>query len=104
MAWPTTEGDRIEIDFSLEVGTINEQVTVSAESPLLATQDATHGQVIDTQAVIDAPILGRNSVMLTLLSTGITWANPEPANSERPWDNNGMENFNCWDIRIPTAC
>jgi hypothetical protein len=86
--------DRIQVDFKLEVGAVSEQVTVTADPGLLATEDASRGQVIDTKAVIDAPILGRNSVMLTLLSTGVTWANPEPANSERPWDNNGMENFN----------
>jgi hypothetical protein len=86
--------DRIQVDFKMEVGASSEQVTVSAEAGLLETEDASHGQVIDTKAVMDAPILGRNSVMLTILSTGITWANPEPANSERPWDNNGMENFN----------
>lgn len=87
-------GDRVQVDFSLEVGAINEQVTVASESQLLATQDATHGQVIDTKEVMDAPILGRNSVMLTLVSTGVTWANPEPSNSERPWDNGGMEDYN----------
>lgn len=32
--------------------------------------------------------------MLTLLTAGVTWANPQPSVSERPWDNNGMENFN----------
>ena len=86
--------DRVQVDFKMEIGAVSEEVTVSAQGALLETQDASHGQVIDSKAVIDAPILGRNSVMLTILSTGITWANPEPANSERPWDNNGMENFN----------
>jgi hypothetical protein len=86
--------DRVQVDFKMEIGAVNEQVTVQAQAGLLETEDASHGQVIDTNAVMDAPILGRNTVMLTLLSTGVTWANPQPSSSERPWDNNGMENFN----------
>ena len=86
--------DRVQIDFTMEVGAVSDQVTVMSQVELLETEDASHGQVIDTKAVMDAPILGRNSVMLTLLSSGVTWANPQPSNSERPWDNNGMENFN----------
>jgi hypothetical protein len=86
--------DHVQVDFKLEMGAATEQVTVAAEGGLLETEDASHGQVIDTKAVMDAPVLGRNSVMLTTLSTGITWANPQPSGSERPWDNNGMENFN----------
>src|SRR5215472_12385290 len=70
--------DRVQLDFKMELGAVSEEVTVSSQSALLETTDASHGQVIDSKAVIDAPILGRNSVMLTILSTGITWANPEP--------------------------
>jgi hypothetical protein len=87
-------GDRMQIDFTMQVGGTSEKVTVTAETPLLSTSDATEGQVIDTKTINEMPLLGRNPVMLTLLSTGITWANPQPSGSERPWDNNGMENFN----------
>jgi hypothetical protein len=87
-------GDRLQVDFTLRVGSMNEELTVMSDSEILETQDASHGQSIDLQTVADMPLLGRNPVMLTLLSTGITWANPQPSGSERPWDNNGMENFN----------
>jgi hypothetical protein len=87
-------GDRLQIDFSMALGAITEQVTVAATTPLLNTSDATEGQVIDNHTLNDTPLFGRNAVMLTLLSTGVLWANPQPSISERPWDNGGMENFN----------
>jgi len=87
-------GDRLQLDFSMEIGAVSEQVAVTGEAALLETATAGQGQVIDTKTISDLPLLGRNPVMLTLLSTGILWANPQPSQSERPWDNNGMENFN----------
>lgn len=87
-------GDRLGIDFTMEVGAVSEEVTVAAATPLVDTTDAEEGHVIDTHTLNDMPLFGRNAVMLTLLTAGITWANPQPSVSERPWDNNGMENFN----------
>jgi hypothetical protein len=87
-------GDRLQIDFGLTIGAATEEVTVSGGTPLLGTSDATEGQVIDQHTLNDLPLFGRKSVMLTLVSTGVLWANPQPSTSERPWDNNGMENFN----------
>ena len=87
-------GDRLAIDFTLQIGAATEQVRVNAATPLLGTSDAQEGQVIDSHTLNDLPLFGRNSVMLTRLSTGVLWANPQPSTSERPWDNNGMENFN----------
>ena len=86
-------GDRVQLDFKMELGGVNEQITVTGETELLETSTATHGQVIDTASVRDLPLLGRNPFMLTLLSTGVTWPNIQPSVSERPWDNNGMDGF-----------
>ncbi len=86
-------GDRVQLDFKMELGAVTEQVTVTSEADLLEASTATHGQVIDAANVRDLPLLGRNPFMLTLLSTGVTWPNIQPSNSERPWDNNGMDGF-----------
>ncbi len=86
--------DRVQLDFQMQLGGITEEITISSDPELLETSTATHGQVIDTRSIQDLPLLGRNPFMLTLLSTGVTWANPQPSASERPWDNNGMDNFN----------
>src|SRR5687768_17138156 len=44
-------GDRLEIDFKLEVGRMEEVVTVAAETPLLDTSSGSAGQVIDEKRI-----------------------------------------------------
>lgn len=39
------------LDFTLEVGNVTETVYVSAEAPLLVTDDTTLGQVVDSQKI-----------------------------------------------------
>src|SRR4051812_12695987 len=40
--------DRLRVDLTLEIGSTSETVTVVGQIPLLQTEDATAGQVIDT--------------------------------------------------------
>src|SRR5262249_18459038 len=58
------------LDFRLELGNVSEQLTVNASAPLLATDDATLGQVVDRTKIVELPISGRNLSALTLLGTG----------------------------------
>src|SRR5215475_12871747 len=53
-------GQRLQIDFQMEVGGIMEQVTVSAQADLLNTANASRGTTIDAQKVADLPLLGKN--------------------------------------------
>ena len=62
-------GDRLQLDFAMQLGAVSEQVSVTGEAALLETATAGQGQVIDTKTISDLPLLGRNPVMLTLLST-----------------------------------
>jgi len=59
------------IDFSLKVGSTQETVEVKAGLPLLDNATASLGQVIDTRAVSDLPLNGRNFLQLAKLSTGV---------------------------------
>lgn len=86
-------GDRLQIDITLEVGTMSEQVTVSAAAELLETASASRGQVINTRSVQDLPLLGRNPFMLATLSTGVQYIPALASRSNRPFDNGGMDNF-----------
>lgn len=61
----------LTIDLTLELGQVTEQVNVVAESPLIDTADASTGQVIDSQKLVDLPNLGRNPFMLSKLSEGV---------------------------------
>src|SRR5437867_4947475 len=44
-------GQHMDLDLTLEVGAVNESVTVSAEAPVLDTSTATAGQTLDRQSV-----------------------------------------------------
>ncbi len=59
------------IDFRLKVGSTQEVVEVKATLPLLDNATASLGQVIDTRAVSDLPLNGRNFLQLAKLSTGV---------------------------------
>jgi hypothetical protein len=86
-------GDRINLDFRLELGAITEQVTVSAAAELLETTSASKGQVIDSAKVRDLPLLGRNPFMLAAVSAGVQYTPTRQSRSNRPFDNGGMDNF-----------
>jgi outer membrane receptor protein involved in Fe transport len=53
-------GQKARLDFSLEVGSVTETVTVQATAPLLTTQEATTGGVIENRQVSDLPLSARN--------------------------------------------
>ncbi|MCX6590724.1 MAG: TonB-dependent receptor [Acidobacteria bacterium] len=61
----------LTVDLSLELGQVTEQVNVTAESPLMETANASTGQVIDSQKLLDLPNLGRNPFMMSKLSQNV---------------------------------
>ena len=61
---------RAEIDFQLEIGAVTEQIEVVADAVQLNTVDASRGQVIENQRIVDMPLNGRNYNQLALLSAG----------------------------------
>jgi trimeric autotransporter adhesin len=68
----------LTLDFTLELGQVSEQVTVSAELPALQSADASTGQVIDARKVTDLPILGRNPFYFGKLAQSVVYAgNPK---------------------------
>ena len=56
-------GSRVALDVSLEIGQSAEQVTITAEAPLIETTSSSAGQTFDNRYVAELPVLG-NSVML----------------------------------------
>ena len=59
------------LDFALAVGEIKQTLEVSAAAEILATEDATVGQVIDNKRIVELPLNGRNYLQLTALSPGV---------------------------------
>ena len=63
--------DRIAVNFTLKVGAVTEQVTVTGQESLLQTQTADVGAVVETQRVNDLPLNGRRYADLALLEPGV---------------------------------
>jgi hypothetical protein len=59
------------IDFRLSVGAINQTVEVAGGAPLLETENATVGTVIENMRIMDLPLNGRSFVSLIALSPNV---------------------------------
>lgn len=87
-------GDRVQLDFQMEVGAVAEQVTVTGQAELLETTTASRGQVIDATKVQNLPSLGRNPYILALLSTAAQYTNALASRTDRPFDGIGNLTIN----------
>lgn len=69
-----TIGRDAVVDFSLQVGSVSEQVTVTGEAPLIETTTATVGGVVDSQQMRDIPLNARSFIELVPLQTNAVFA------------------------------
>jgi len=60
---------RQRVEVAMQVGAVTETVDVTGAAAPLETDSSEHGQVIDTQQVVELPLNGRNYADLALLST-----------------------------------
>ena len=84
-------GDRLEIDFKLEVGGIDEAVNVAADTPLLDTRSGSAGQVIDEKRIALMPLSDGNPFVLARLAPGVAYHGD--LKFSRPFDNGGTSDF-----------
>ena len=75
--------ERVRLDFALRVGEATQTVEVKAGAPLVETSDATVGDVIDSQRIVDLPLNKRNFVDLVQLTAGVTPA-ARPITAAKP--------------------
>jgi hypothetical protein len=74
----TISGVLLEIDqkqllnFELKVGSVSEKVVVTTAATMLQTQSAETGEVIQSQDIVNLPLLGRTFTDLTALTAGVT--------------------------------
>lgn len=59
------------IDFTLDVGAISEQVTVTAQGPMLETGSASLAHLVDNTRIVNLPTNGRNSYGFATLIPGV---------------------------------
>jgi hypothetical protein len=84
-------GEHPVVDFRLEVGQANQSITVTQDTPLIDSSNATLGQVLTTDEVENIPTNGRTPLMLTRLAMGVVSTNePGPV---RPFDNGAVSSF-----------
>jgi hypothetical protein len=91
-------GTDVVINFSLNPGAVTQTVEVVATVPVLQTQNAAMGQVVDSKSVNDLPLNGRNFTFLAQLSAGVNTPQADTrgnaatgafsANGSRPAQNN----------------
>src|SRR5258708_1601713 len=62
--------DRLRIDVALTLGNVAETVQVEAAAPVVSTDSATLGNVVDNKKVTELPLNGRNFLQLNLLVPG----------------------------------
>src|SRR5215467_6895819 len=93
-------GSNVGLNFALKPGSQTQTIEVTAATPVLQTQDASVGQVVDQRAVNDLPLNGRNFTFLAQLVQGVNTPQPDTrgnastgafsANGFRPAQNNYM--------------
>lgn len=72
------------VNVSLQAGAVSEEVTITAEAPLLKTDRADVATTFETRQVTDLPILDRNFTKLILLTPGTQQLQWQHAASENP--------------------
>ena len=93
----TRNGMRLEvsqtavINVALGVGGLTEEVTVSAESPILETSNANRGTVIDNKRIAELPLQSRSPMALATLVAGVNYN--AQAIYLRPFDNGALADF-----------
>ena len=63
-------GQNVEVNIPLTVGTVADEVKVSADAAMVETQDTSISEVVDQQRIVDLPLNGRQATDLILLSGG----------------------------------
>lgn len=64
-------GDQVQLDFTLEIGAVQETIVVTGEAELLQTLPTDKGQVVDAVNVEDTPSVGRNPFLLGVVASGV---------------------------------
>jgi hypothetical protein len=66
-----TVGAAVSVNFALELGGIQQDVSVSAEAPQVNTTDASLGGLVGEREVRELPLNGRDWLQLTTLEAGV---------------------------------
>ncbi len=62
----------LRVDVTLSVGTLSETAQVTGVAPLITTENATVGTVIENRRIVELPLNGRNFLSLVALSPNVS--------------------------------
>ncbi len=83
-------GETGRLDFTLAVGDVREDVTVTADAPILRSETASLGAVVEHEKVVQLPLNGRMFITLASLAPGVAL----PPGSQLPRINGGRPRTN----------
>ena len=91
-------GKATNIPITLTVAAVTEKVEVSATAASLETQQTALNSVVNTQAVQEIPLNGRDYTQLLQLTTGYNRAGSQNGNrgDENNWQLDGVDNNDMW--------
>jgi len=62
----------VRVNFTMEIGTLSETAEVTGVAPLITTENATVGTVIENRRIVELPLNGRNYLSLIALSPNVS--------------------------------
>lgn len=85
--------ERVTVNIALEVGAVDETVTVTGEVSQLSTTENTLAQTMENKRVSELPLNGRQAYMLLQLTAGVLFTQTSFGSTgfsgTRAWDTNG---------------
>lgn len=90
-------GDRLDISIALEIGDSNQSVTITAEAPLLNSESASLGTVVDSKRVASLPLSYGNPFLLIGLTAGVTFNGS--VRLDRPFEPTHIVNYSMGGTR-----
>src|SRR5204862_3693102 len=76
-------GSAIRIPVTLEIGQMTDTVQVVADTPVIQTETASIGTVIENRSIVELPLNGRNYLQLAPLIPGATTNGPSSSQGKQ---------------------
>ncbi len=87
--------DRIELNFTMEIGAVGEKIEVTGQTPLLETASASLGAVTDQRRITDLPLMHGNPMAALELTPGLAQVRTSNLGvwGGRPYDNSWTTSY-----------
>src|ERR1022692_1497753 len=106
----TTSADA-SVGITMQIGSMSEQISVSAQASRVSTETATIAQLVDDRRIVDLPLNGRNVMSLATLVPGTGQSGTNIDGGRSGSQNSGMANIrldgalnvdNVWQQALPS--